>query len=403
MTLNADQQYDLVIAGAGIIGISAGIAALESRPSLKVLIVEKASQLAEHASGRNSGVLHAGFYYSPESLKARFCREGNSEIKQFARKFEIPFNQCGKVVVTKSDLEASRLEILFDRGIANGVDIEILPESRLVEFEPNARTSKNFIWSPTTAIMDPVEFLKKLLSHYISMGGKIEFNQKVDFSISGGDIVVSTNNKQLKTKQIINAAGAQSDLLGRKIDVGTDYLVIPFKGNYRKSNVKSASKRLIYPVPHEINPFLGVHTSLTTDGFLKIGPTAIPALGRENYKGLQGVKFSELPGIVAALKRLARSANHDLVEIIKMELPLLQENQIIKSVSMMMNEDLQVYQWTKMRSGIRSQLINIHTGDLVQDFIVEKKLNSMHFLNVVSPGWTSALPFTRHFVNEFIQ
>jgi L-2-hydroxyglutarate oxidase LhgO len=234
------------------------------------------------------------------------------------------------------------------------------------------------------------------------MGGEIEFNQKVDFSISGGEIVVSTNNKPLKTKQIINAAGAQSDLLGRSVDVGTDYLVIPFKGNYRKSNVKSASKRLIYPVPHEINPFLGVHTSLTTDGFLKIGPTAIPALGRENYKGLQGIKFSELSGIVAALKRLARSANHDLVEMIKMELPLLKENQIIKSVSMMMNEDLQVYQWTKTRSGIRSQLINIHTGDLVQDFIVEKKLNSMHFLNVVSPGWTSALPFTRNFVNEFI-
>lgn len=401
--MHSGEHYDLVIVGAGIIGISAGIAALESKPSLKVLILEKSKELAAHASGRNSGVLHAGFYYSPESLKARFCREGNSELKKFAKKSKVAFNQCGKVVVAKNEREASRLETLYTRGIANGVDIEILPESRLSAFEPTARTTRSFIWSPTTAIMDPIEILRTLLDYFVSMGGKINFNQRTKMSNSHGEVLLEVDNKVINTEKIVNAAGAQSDLLAQKIGVGNDYLVIPFKGNYRKSHVRSLSKRLIYPVPHEINPFLGVHTTLTPDGFLKIGPTAIPALGRENYKGFQNVKISELAGILGALKRLASGKNHNILEIARMEIPLLFERQIVRTVSKITSEDLKVYDWEKTRSGIRSQLVNIHSGDLVQDFVVENKFNSMHFLNVVSPGWTSALPFTRHFVNEFLQ
>ncbi len=401
--MHSGEHYDLVIVGAGIIGISAGIAALESRSSLKVLIIEKSAQLAEHASGRNSGVLHAGFYYSPESLKAQFCKEGNFELKKFAKKSEIAFNQCGKVVVAKNEQEASRLETLYTRGIANGVDIEILPESRLSEFEPNARTTRSFIWSPTTAIMDPIEILRKLLDYFVSMGGKINFNQRAEMSVSHGEVLLKVDSKVVNTEKIMNAAGAQSDLLAQKIGVGIDYLAIPFKGNYRKSNLRSPSKRLIYPVPHEINPFLGVHTTLTPDGYLKIGPTAIPALGRENYKGFQNVRISELASILGALKRLASGKNHNILEIARMEIPLLFERQIVRTISKITSEDLKVYDWVKTRSGIRSQLVNIHTGDLVQDFVVEKKLNSLHFLNVVSPGWTSALPFTRHFVNDFLQ
>jgi L-2-hydroxyglutarate oxidase LhgO len=400
--VNTRENYDLVIIGAGVIGIAAGIAALESRPSLKVLIVEKSSEIAEHASGRNSGVLHAGFYYSPESLKAQFCRQGNSELKHFARKMDIPIKECGKVVVAKDQKEALRLESLYSRGIANGVDIEIHDESRLIEFEPSARTISKFIWSPTTAVVNPVDILRKLLLQFISMGGSIKFNQDIELKFLQGEISIKTGNEQLDAKYIINAAGAQSDLIARKIGVGKDYLVIPFRGNYRKSHLKSQSRRLVYPVPHEVNPFLGVHTTLTPDGFLKIGPTAMPAFGRENYKGLQGIKISELPRIIHAMTRMAKGTKHDLLEIIRMELPLLFEKQMIKKVEKLLNEDLQDYKWTKSRSGIRSQLVNIRTGDLVQDFVVEKKLNSLHFLNVVSPGWTSALPFTRYFVNEFI-
>ena len=181
--MNTREKYDLVIVGAGIVGIGAGIAALESRPSSKVLIVEKSSDIAEHASGRNSGVLHAGFYYSPESLKARFCKQGNSELKSLARKFGIPINECGKVVVAKDEKEASRLETLYARGIANGVDIEIHLESRLIEFEPKAKTFSKFIWSPTTAVVNPIEIMRKLLLQFLSMGGSIEFNQNTKFQI----------------------------------------------------------------------------------------------------------------------------------------------------------------------------------------------------------------------------
>lgn len=400
--MKSNGSYDLVIVGAGIIGISAGIAAIELHPSLRVLIVEKSDAIAKHASGRNSGVLHAGFYYSPESLKAQFCKEGNAELKQFAKKNEITLNECGKVIVAKDEIEASRMKSLFDRGIVNGVDIEFLPASRLTEFEPTARTNSNFIWSPTTAVLNPVEVLDKLLIHYLSIGGRIEFRQQIDLVKSGDEVRLIVAGVSINAKKIINAAGAQSDLLAKKVGVGLNYSVIPFKGNYRKSHQKASSKRLIYPVPHPINPFLGVHTTLTVDGFLKIGPTAMPALGRENYSGFDKIKLSELLGIAQAMKSVARGSKHDLFEIMKIEFPLLFEKYIKKSASQISSEIPNHPRWEKTRSGIRSQLVDTRSGELVQDFKVEEYSNSLHFLNVVSPGWTSALPFTRHFVNDFL-
>ncbi len=396
-------NYDIVIVGAGIIGICAGIAALEKSPHLKILILEKCHTIAKHASGRNSGVLHAGFYYSPESLKARFCRDGNSEMKQFAKANGIPINHCGKVIVAKNETEASRLVTLFERGITNGIEIDLLPEADLVNYEPTAKTKVNFIWSPTTAVMNPTEVLRKLLEKFMFMGGKLELSQEVSLIESNGEVHAITSEKVISAKYIVNAAGAQSDLLARKIGVGLEYCALPFKGIYRKTNQATKSIRLIYPVPHPVNPFLGVHTTITMDGFLKIGPTAIPALGRENYVGFEGVSLRELLRIITAAKSVATGSKHDLFEILRMELPLLFESRLRKSASVLSTEVSSHSEWTKTRSGIRSQLVNIRTGELVQDFRVEKFSNSLHFLNVVSPGWTSALPFTRHFVNEFIQ
>lgn len=400
--MKSTSSYDLVIVGAGVIGISAGIAALEEHPSLKVLILEKCDAIALHASGRNSGVLHAGFYYSPESLKARFCRDGNSEFKQFAKKNEIAIYECGKVVVARNEKEAVRLKTLFDRGISNGVDIELLPQSKLIDIEPTAKTNTHFIWSPTTAVMNPTEVLEKLLENFKSMGGQIEFTQEIELVEIGGEVHAVASKKSISAKKVINAAGAQSDLLARRIGVGLEFRAVPFKGSYRKTLQKTLSRRLIYPVPHPVNPFLGVHTTITMDGFLKIGPTAIPALGRENYVGIQGVSARELYEIIKAIKSIASGSKHDLFEILKMELPLLSESRLRKSAMYLSTEVSRHSEWQKTRSGIRSQLVDTRTGELVQDFKVKKFLNSLHFLNVVSPGWTSALPFTRHFVNEFL-
>ena len=165
---------DILIIGAGVMGLATGIALLEAKPSLKVIIAEKEKQLAMHASGRNSGVLHAGFYYSPDSLKAKFCRDGNKELRKLAKKYEIPVRECGKVVVTRNDDENQRLETLYQRGIANGVDIEMLDASKLGNYEPLAITHERFLWSPTTAVSDSKAIVDAMRREFESLGGTIQ-------------------------------------------------------------------------------------------------------------------------------------------------------------------------------------------------------------------------------------
>jgi L-2-hydroxyglutarate oxidase len=396
------RQTDVLILGGGIIGLSSGIAALEMNPALKVLIADKAKSVAEHASGRNSGVLHAGFYYSPESLKAQFCREGSKELKAFATTKNLPILNCGKVVVTKNETEVTRLEMLFERGLINQVELELLPEKELSRIENSAKTLEKFIWSPTTAVLNPMLLMQSLLEHFIQLGGKIEFETKFSLCNSHGEIYASSSEQLIESKKIVNATGVHSDSIAKEIGVGTSFVALPFRGNYRKSTKNSVSNRLIYPVPHPINPFLGVHTTLTPEGSLKIGPTAILAMGRENYQGLSNLRVQELIGIIRAARIFMGGTKHDLVEILKLELPLLTRRGLVRAASVLSNEVSNVKNWEKTKSGIRSQLVNANTGELVQDFVVERYANSIHFLNIVSPGWTSALPFTRHFMADFL-
>ena len=395
-------KTDVVIIGGGIIGLASGLAVLTENSSLKVLILEKEGDLGKHASGRNSGVLHAGFYYTPESLKARFCKDGNLELKRFAQILDVPINYCGKVVVAKNQNEAERLRLLHLRGVSNGVDIELLPSHRIHEFEPTAKTINQFIWSPTTAVLNPKVLLRKLGNHFEQLGGKIIYNAHTELKVSNNEVYVVSNGQNVDAARVINAAGSYSDYLAHQIGLGANYGALPFRGSYRKSQQRPGSKSLIYPVPHPINPFLGVHTTITSDGFLKIGPTAFPALGRENYRGLNGIKLHELVEISRALRSLGKGTKYDIFEIIRLEFPLLFKKILIENVSRLTNEISKHSVWEKTESGIRSQLVDMRTGELTQDFIVEKYSNSLHFLNVVSPGWTSALPFTRHFVNEFL-
>ena len=173
------KQCDVLIIGSGVVGLSTGIALLQSRPSLKVIIADKEKDIAMHASGRNSGVLHAGFYYSPDSLKAKFCRDGNFELRKLAKKYGVPVKNVGKVVVARNDDEDSRLNTLFERGITNGVELEIHPEEKLKNFEPLAITHNRFMWSPNTGISDAIAIAKAMRDEFISHGGEIYFDSKV--------------------------------------------------------------------------------------------------------------------------------------------------------------------------------------------------------------------------------
>ena len=393
-------KCDVLIIGGGVVGLSTGIAFLEANPSLKVIIAEKESRLGLHASGRNSGVLHAGFYYSPDSLKAKFCRDGNQELRKLAKRYNIPVREVGKVVVARNNDENERLETLFHRGITNCVELEILDAAHLNKFEPLAITHERFLWSPKTAISDPFAIIVALRKEFESLGGSICFETKVHLKEANEEIIDSAH--QFDAKKIINTAGAQADRISRTVGVGNEYAMLPFMGVYRATEEKNLPlQRLVYPVPHPINPFLGVHFTLTLDNKVKIGPTAIPIAGREQYSFLSGWSGSDLAQSIKGMTSLIRGDAHDFGRIIKSEWPKIVEKLLVKESLELVPSVSNVKSWYRKPPGIRAQLVHLPSGKLEQDFVVREKLNSIHVLNAVSPGWTSAIPFGR-FVRNLV-
>ncbi len=399
MVINKD--YDHIIIGAGIIGISLGLALLELNPSRKVLIIDKENKPGVHASGRNSGVLHAGFYYSPDSLKAKFCRLGNLELRKFCKENNLRILETGKVVVCQDKQDVLRLEELYRRGVENGVDIELLSFQELNRIEPAAQTIDKFIWSPTTAVGSPKDVIKKLSEKFIKSGGKFLFNQKVKLIKNNNEILIQTKSANYFAKAIINSAGAYAAELAKQVNVGREYVCMPFLGAYKKTNLLSQNpKRLVYPVPNPVNPFLGVHTTITLNNKLKIGPTAFPVIGKEQYKALDGFSFKDLVEFLSSSKALLRSNSVNLLGLAQEEVLKLFTKPLLKRTQKL-SDSLQINKnWVKHPSGIRAQIINTKTKTIEMDYIVESDKNVVHILNAVSPGWTSSLPFARWVVEN---
>ena len=399
MVINKD--YDHIIIGAGIIGISLGLALLERNPSRKVLIIDKENKPGVHASGRNSGVLHAGFYYSPDSLKAKFCRLGNLELRKFCKENNLRILETGKVVVCQDKQDVLRLEELYRRGVENGVDIELHSFQELSRIEPAAQTIDKFIWSPTTAVGSPKDVIEKLSEKFVKSGGKFLFNQKVKLIKKNNEVLIQTKSANYFAKAIINSAGAYAAELAKQVNVGREYVCMPFLGAYKKTNLLSQNpKRLVYPVPNPVNPFLGVHTTITLNNELKIGPTAFPVIGKEQYKAIDGFSFKDLAEFLSSSRALLRSNSVNLLGLAQEEVlklftkPLLRRTQKL-SDSLQINKN-----WVKHPSGIRAQIINTKTKTIEMDYIVESDKNVVHVLNAVSPGWTSSLPFARWVVEN---
>ena len=390
---------DFLILGAGVVGLSIGISLLESNPKLKVRIVEKERELGAHASGRNSGVLHAGFYYSPDSLKAKFCKDGNRELRKLAAKFEIPVLDVGKVVVTKDEEQVTRLEELFERGIKNAVDVELLDEKYLPRYEPLARTSQKFLWSPTTAISNPLLIINAMETEFISKGGILEFSKQVEIVEENNEVV--DKSKRFSARHYINATGSFSDLIAKGVGEAEDYAMIPFMGQYRSiSRDQLPLRTLVYPVPHPINPFLGVHLTLTTDGRVKIGPTALPIFGREQYSPISGWSFVDVKQGITGVMSVAAGEAHSVTEIMRSEIPNIRLKNLITEGAKLVPQAAGIKKWAKKPPGIRAQLVHLPSGTLVQDFKVISYKNSTHILNAVSPGWTCSLPFGRYIVDQ---
>ncbi|HAH31670.1 MAG TPA: L-2-hydroxyglutarate oxidase [Elusimicrobia bacterium] len=396
------EKTDYLIIGAGIIGLTLAKQIKERFSGKKIIMLEKEPDVACHSSGRNSGVLHSGFYYTADSLKARFTRDGNRFMKEYCKANGLALNECGKVVVASDEGELKGLYELQKRGKANGVDVRLIDEKELAEIEPNAKTFKHALYSPATATVDPVEVNEHIKKSLLNSGVIIRFSEGYK-TRSGENIVRTSTGARIEAGKIINAAGLYADRIARDFGYSKDYVIIPFKGIYLKHEGGAKPARTnIYPVPDLRNPFLGVHFTVTVEGVVKIGPTAIPAFWRENYKGLENFRPGEALSVMYYETKLFIANSFGFRNLAFEEMRKYYKPYFIGLGKRLVRElnPAGFRHWSK--PGIRAQLLNTKTLELLQDFVVEGDRRSVHILNAVSPAFTSSFPFTRWVLDNYL-
>jgi L-2-hydroxyglutarate oxidase len=395
-------QYDYLIIGGGIVGMAIARELNARFPASEIAIIEKEPDVAYHGSGRNSGVLHAGFYYSSDTLKAKFTRDGNRLMREYCYANNLKINECKKVVVALNESELPALFELDKRGKANGVDVKIIDEKELYDIDPNVKSFQHALYSPNTATVDPEEVTQTIKNELIAKGIDIYFGEGYQSRVDGNSIKTS-KGRIFTAAKVINAAGLYADRVAKDFGFSEKYTIIPFKGVYLKYHGNDIPVRTnVYPVPNLKNPWLGVHFTVTVDGTVKIGPTSMPAFWRENYQGFDNFKPGEMTSILSweATLFLANSfgfRNIALEEIRKYNKHYfagLAQNLVKKIDVKGFNE------WG--RPGIRAQLLNKQTRELIMDFVVEGDSDSVHVLNAVSPAFTCCFPFAEYVVDNYV-
>ncbi|MCX7821919.1 MAG: L-2-hydroxyglutarate oxidase [Syntrophobacterales bacterium] len=393
------RRAEVLIVGGGIVGLTVA-RELIRRGYEEIIVIEKERKLGAHASGRNSGVLHAGVYYTPESLKAKSCLRGNRLLKDYCKERGIPILETGKVIVASSGNELPCLEELFKRAQANGATVEWVDEKELSKIEPSAKTVEKAIYVRETASVDPKLVLEAL-------GRDVENSMKarvlLDCTFRGlkGSSVAVTSQGEIRFERFINAAGAFSDKVAHAFGLAGEYRLLPFKGIYwklRNDHPLTLSIRgHIYPAPDLRYPFLGVHFSRNVHGEVFVGPTAIPAFGREHYGKIRGID-GEAPLILARNAALLVSNKSfremGFKELLKYFRPFFYRDakRLVKDLQ---PEALE----PSHKVGIRPQLVNIRKKKLEMDFMVIQDGTSIHVLNPISPAFTASMDLAERIVS----
>lgn len=391
------ETTDFLVVGGGIVGLTVALEIRRRHPGARVILLEKESRPGEHASGRNSGVLHAGFYYTADSLKARFSRDGNRELTEYCLDRGLRVRRCGKLVVTRDESELDSLDELFRRAERNGVEVERVDEAGAARLEPLARTVGAALYSPTTSTVDPGEVVDALAADAVAAG--IEIRTK-DAYVGRSDGQVVTTRGRVSPGFVVNAAGLHADRVARDFGFSARYRILPFKGLYLYREAGPPAPGMhVYPVPRLDQPFLGVHWTTTAAGRAKIGPTAIPALWRENYRGLENFRASELLEIGWRESGLWWRNELDFRSLAWRELRKYSKRHLVSLALELLRPGLPPGRWSWGRPGIRAQLFDLDEGRLEMDFRLEGDDRSHHVLNAVSPAFTCAFPFARHVVD----
>ena len=389
-----DNSYDIAIIGGGIVGLATARALGERAPRARLVILEKEAKLATHQTGNNSGVIHSGIYYKPGSYKAKLCVEGKGLMLDFCSKHGIRVDHVGKVIVATSQAELPRLQTLYDRGVANGVPVEMMEPTQLREIEPHA-SALRAIRSPSTAIVDYKEVAAAMTRELTARGVVIETSARVtSIARTAGAIDIATPRTVVRARRLVNCAGLYSDVVARMAGARVDVRIVPFRGEYYmiRPERQDIVRGLIYPVPDPEFPFLGVHLTRTVHGEVEAGPNAVLAFAREGYR-FGRVSPSELAGTLAyrgfwrMARRYWRMGSYEMYRSLSKGAFVQALQRLVPALR---PEDV-----TRGGAGVRAQAVS-PDGSLVDDFRIVAEADAIHVLNAPSPGATASLAIGRH-------
>ena len=393
-----DRQYDVVVVGGGIIGLATSMKLTQDFPKLKVAVLEKEKEVAQHQTGHNSGVIHAGIYYAPGSQKANFCSTGGKLLRDFCDEYGIAYDMCGKLIVATDDSEVPQLEELFKRGTENGAEgLRMVDQEEIKEIEPYSAGVKAIL-SPNTGIIDYFEVSQAYATRMRDNGGDLLTNVEV-ISIENKDnlVYVNTTSGTIAAKYVLNCAGLHADTVARMMGVDVGVKIVPFRGEYFSiiPEKEHMVKGLIYPVPNPSMPFLGVHFTRRINGSVEAGPNAVLAFAREGYKKTD-VNLKDTLGTLSYAGFWKMSAKYWKVGMHEQYRSLV-KGVFVKSLQKLMPEitgdDL-----GNPGAGVRAQVIDSN-GGLLQDFAIEASANAIHVLSAPSPGATSSLTISEYIVD----
>ena len=393
--------YDYCIIGGGIVGLATAMALLTRRPGASLLILEKEASLGRHQTGHNSGVIHAGIYYAPGSLKADLCKRGAQATKDFCAEHGIAFEVCGKLLVASNDLEVQRMQALYQRSQQNDLKVERLDAAALREREPNI-VGKGALFLDATGIVDYQQVCDAMAKVIRQAGGEVRLSTAVRAIQEHADhVAVSADGNSWRAHQLVACAGLQSDRLARLAGVKIDHQIIPFRGEYYRlpASKNQIVNHLIYPIPDPELPFLGVHLTRMIDGSVTVGPNAVLGFGRENYRKFSVnwrdvAEYARFPGFWKTIWNNLGSGTAEMKNSLFKRGYLEQCRKYCPSLQV---EDLLPYE-----AGIRAQAV-MRDGTLVHDFLFAETPRMVHVCNAPSPAATSAIPIGQMIAEKILE
>lgn len=393
-----NQHFDIAVIGAGIVGLSTAWQLLQRYPKYRILLIEKESEVGLHQTGHNSGVIHAGVYYAPGSLKADFCQRGAKATKAFCLQHDIEFDECGKLLVATNALEHERMEALYLRCQENNLEVHKLDQAQLKEREPNIK-GVSALFVPSTGIVNYRKICQKLAELFTKAGGELRLGcQVMNLEETHERVVITLNNDVVHTSYLVSCGGLMADRLTKMLNIPTDFQIIPFRGEYYKLPAKHNQivNHLIYPIPDPDLPFLGVHLTRMIDGSVTVGPNAVQGWKREGY-GKININVRDILDMVrfpGFWKLLMKHWRTGLVETKNSWYKPGYLAQVQKYCDLVELDDLQPYP-----AGIRAQAV-MNDGSLVHDFLFAQSTRTLHVCNAPSPAATSAFPIGAYIIDK---